>query len=85
MEEKKVVNALSDSHIDTIQAMAYRYDQLEIKDNSHLTNKLFGVDITHEFVQAFKKQAQHNDLQRLKVKESVDKSETDFKIEKFNP
>lgn len=50
-----ILRALDDDSREKVQQLAYRFDQLEIKDNSALTKKLFGVDLPHEVVQSVKR------------------------------
>lgn len=45
---------LDEDLLQTIQTMAYRYDQLESRDNSDLSKKMFGVDLNLEVMKAFK-------------------------------
>jgi len=42
---KNACDILSSDHIDFIQNLAYRYDQLEARDNSAFSKKMFGVDV----------------------------------------
>lgn len=55
--------------------MAYRYDQIEARDNSTFTKKLFGVDLQLEIVQALKKRDLNDKLNSV----------VSFNILKFNP
>ena len=62
---------LSTEQRDYIQQLAYRYEQLERKENSDFTKKMFGVDLAHELVLAVK----HHEITQSKH----------FKIERYNP
>jgi hypothetical protein len=62
---------LSTEQRDYIQQLAYRYEQLERKENSDFTNKMFGVDLAHELVLAVK---------------NYEMTQTNhFKIQRYNP
>ena len=43
-------SVLTADHKDFVQNLAYRYDQLEARDNSTFSKKMFGLDIQYELV-----------------------------------
>jgi hypothetical protein len=71
LEFKQPIIVFDSDLKDTIQTMSYRYDQLEARDNSEFTKRLFGMDLLDQCVQAFKTESLTN----------MDK----MKVAKFNP
>ena len=46
----RLSNILTAEQKDFVQNLAYRYDQIEARDNSEFKKKMFGVDIQYELV-----------------------------------
>ena len=59
---------------DHIQQLSFRYEQLELKENSQFTKKMFGVDVSNEVVRALKSKAY-----------TSSQNDVDFQIERYNP
>jgi len=51
---EELIGILSDEDREKIQRIAYRYDQIELRDNLRSYKLLFGVDISHQVVKALK-------------------------------
>ena len=54
------LSLLPDNFRDYVQKLAYRYDQLELRDSMHFMTKSFGVDVAKEVVQGIKSHQLHH-------------------------
>jgi hypothetical protein len=75
----------TDDKLDQIHSLAYRYDQIEMRDNMSFLKKNLGVDVALEITQAFKNLDYTIQVNNGKIPETLSGLFDQFKVTRYNP